>query len=429
MNLLKGNTAIGETSHSLRIALYSHDTMGLGHMRRNLLIAQSLVNSPLKASVLMIAGACAANVFAMPTGIDCLTLPALHKISNGQYKSRSLNVGLEEILAIREKTICAAMEAFEPDVLIVDNVPRGAQRELDSTLKLLKQNGKTRCVLGLRDVLDAPETVRTEWAKAENEAAIQDFYDAIWIYGDSSVHNLARVHNFSPETTAKVRYTGYFDQNKRLEWTPETGGSETCAPPEENINKKRFALCLVGGGQDGKRLAETFARTELPADYRGLILTGPFMPSQSYRSLCRVAASNTRLEIIKQISESAQLLRDADRVISMGGYNTVSEILSFRKQALIVPRVYPRQEQLIRAERLRERGLIDYIRPEEATPDKLARWLAQDLDPLPPVEDAVNMRGLEQLPLLLQELVAPSSNNHLPLTESVHHEEEVRYVA
>ncbi len=428
MNLFRGNSALSETSHSRRVALYSHDTMGLGHMRRNLLIAQSLVNSPLKANVLMIAGACAANVFAMPTGIDCLTLPALHKIGNGQYKSRSLKIGLEEILAIREKTIYAAMEAFEPDVLIVDNVPRGAQRELNSTLKLLKQNGKTRCVLGLRDVLDAPETVRAEWAQAENEAAIRDFYDAIWIYGDSSVHNLARVHNFSPETTAKVRYTGYFDQNKRLEWMPETS-SETCAPPEEDASNKRFALCLVGGGQDGKRLAETFAQTEMPADYRGLILTGPFMPSQSYQSLCRAAASNARLEIIKQISEPAQLLRDADRVVSMGGYNTVSEILSFGKQALIIPRVYPRQEQLIRAERLHKRGLIDYIHPGEATPDKLARWLAQDLDPLPPVKDAVNMRGLEQLPLLLQELVAPSSNNHLPLAESVHHEEEVRYVA
>lgn len=263
MNLLRDNTAIGETSRSRRVALYSHDTMGLGHMRRNLLIAQSFVNSPLKASVLMVAGAHAANVFAMPTGIDCLTLPALHKISNGQYKSRSLKIGLEEIVTIREKTICAAMEAFKPDVLIVDNVPRGAQRELDSTLKLLKRNGKTRCVLGLRDVLDAPETVQSEWALAENEAAIRDYYDAIWIYGDSSVHNLARVHNFPPEMTAKVHYTGYFDQNKRLEWTPDTS-SETCAPPEEDTSNKRFALCLVGGGQDGKQLAETFARTELP---------------------------------------------------------------------------------------------------------------------------------------------------------------------
>ena len=152
-----------------RIVLYSHDTMGLGHMRRNLLIAQSLANSALEANVLMIAGAFAANVFASSAGIDCLTLPALHKFGNGQYKSRNLNVELEEIIKFREKTICAATDAFDPDVLIVDNVPRGVHRELDSTLKLLKQRGKTRLVLGLRDVLDDPATVRREWQAANNE--------------------------------------------------------------------------------------------------------------------------------------------------------------------------------------------------------------------------------------------------------------------
>src|SRR2546422_7780406 len=40
-----------------RVALYSHDTMGLGHMRRNLLLAQALRHSRLQAVVLMIAGA------------------------------------------------------------------------------------------------------------------------------------------------------------------------------------------------------------------------------------------------------------------------------------------------------------------------------------------------------------------------------------
>ncbi len=432
MNIFDTPASTDETWQNCRVALYSHDTMGLGHMRRNLLIAQCFINSPLRANVLMVAGAYAANVFAMPTGVDCLTLPALHKIGNGRYKSRSLDVGLEEIVALRAKTMCAALEAFEPDVLIVDNVPRGAQRELDSTLESLKRRGKTRFVLGLRDVLDAPETVRTEWARAENEAAIRQYYDAIWIYGDPAVHDLARVHNFSPETTAKIRYTGYFDQNKRLEWSPEAAaGSETCAPPEEDTggdSSKRLVLCLVGGGQDGRQLAETFAQTDLPADYRGLIIAGPFMPAHSYRRLCRAAADNAQLEVIKQVTEPTQLLRAADRVIAMGGYNTVNEILSFGKRALIVPRVEPRQEQLIRAERFRELGLIDCIHPNQVTPEKFAEWLAREPEPIPPVGEVVNMRGLERLPLLLQELIEPSAPFQMPVVKDAY-SEETKYVA
>ena len=410
-----------------RIVLYSHDTMGLGHMRRNLLIAQSLANSALEANVLMIAGAFAANVFASSAGIDCLTLPALHKFGNGQYKSRNLNVELEEIIKFREKTICAATDAFYPDVLIVDNVPRGVHRELDSTLKLLKQRGKTRLVLGLRDVLDDPATVRREWQAANNEQTVGDYFDAVWVYGDPAVHNVVRAHDFSPKIEAKVRFTGYFDHRKRLEWAHKAD----CSVPisrQEARSGKRLALCLVGGGQDGSHVAEMFAKTILPEDYYGLLVTGPFMPAETCLRLRRIAADNPGLEVIKQISEPVQLLQAAHRVIAMGGYNTVGEVLSFRKHALVVPRVKPRQEQLIRAERLHELGLIDYIHPEQVTSAKLAQWLVRELEPLPAVDQLLDMNGLERLPLLLRELLDRSSQAQPSLAESTHFMEEINYV-
>src|SRR5258708_14463332 len=63
----------------IRVALYSHDTMGLGHFRRNLLIAQTLASSPLRPTCLMIAGAWKTRAFAMPICVDCLTLLSLCK--------------------------------------------------------------------------------------------------------------------------------------------------------------------------------------------------------------------------------------------------------------------------------------------------------------------------------------------------------------
>ncbi len=67
----------------LRVALYSHDTMGLGHMRRNLLIAQTLMNCPSPPVILMIAGAREAGALPLPAGVDCLTLPSLGKDIEG----------------------------------------------------------------------------------------------------------------------------------------------------------------------------------------------------------------------------------------------------------------------------------------------------------------------------------------------------------
>ena len=139
---------------SRRVALYSHDTMGLGHARRNLLIAQALATGASPPTILLIAGVREVTAFPLPPGTDQLTLPALGKSADGRYHARSLGLSLAEIVSLRQRTIAAALEAFEPDVLIVDNVPRGAVRELDPALAQLRRSGRTRCVLGLRDVLD-----------------------------------------------------------------------------------------------------------------------------------------------------------------------------------------------------------------------------------------------------------------------------------
>ena len=93
-----------------RIVLYSHDTMGLGHKRRNLLIAQTLGISAINADILMISGMGDGNQFQIPPGIDYLTLPALHKSTDGQYQARRLDISLTEIITLRSQIIRSHQE-------------------------------------------------------------------------------------------------------------------------------------------------------------------------------------------------------------------------------------------------------------------------------------------------------------------------------
>src|SRR2546425_348449 len=295
---------------SCRIAFYSHDTMGLGHMRRNLLLAQALKHSRLQAVVLMIAGAREASLVTGAAGVDCVALPSLQKDGQGQYHPRHLDVPLPELLALRAKTACAALEAFDPDVLIVDNVPRGAVRELDPVLESLRARHRTRLVLG-----------------------------------------------------------------------------------------------LVGGGRAGAALAGAFVEAELPPDTNGLLVTGPCMPVGVRRRLMRSVASNPRRRVVSFVHEPTRLVRRADRVVAMGGYNTVYEILSFEKPALIVPRVTPRQDQLIRAERLRALGLVDVLHPEGFIAAALSAWLACARAPVRPARERIDFNGLSRVPQLLEELL------------------------
>jgi predicted glycosyltransferase len=389
-----------------RIALYSHDTMGIGHVRRNLLIAQALVGSTPRASILLIAGAREACAFALPPGVDCLTLPSLCKDGDGGYEARRLGIGKEELVTLRARALTAALDAFSPDVLIVDKVPRGALCELDLALQTLRTRARTRCVLGLREVLDDPASVRQEWNRLANEDAIRAHYDAIWVYGDPVVYDPVVEYGFAADVAAKVRYTGYFDQRQRL-----TFSAAPLADPlhELGLPPGRLVLGLVGGGQDGADLAEAFAQAELPPATSAVLITGPFMPAEIQAKLHEQAARRRRFRVLDFVAEPTFFLDRADAVIAMAGYNTVGEILSFEKPALLVPRVRPRCEQLIRAERLRDLGLVDLLHPDDMTPQMLTRWLSCQSRPArgrhPRVRDCLDLGGLSRLPRLLKEVL------------------------
>ncbi|MGF1541036.1 MAG: glycosyltransferase family protein [Pleurocapsa sp.] len=389
-----------------RIVLYSHDTMGLGHKRRNLLIAQTLGISAINTDILMISGMGDGNQFQIPPGIDYLTLPALHKSKDGEYQARRLGLSLKEIITLRSQIIRTAVKNFKPDVLIVDNVPRGAMGELNATLQYLRNHTNTRCVLGLRDVLDEPEVIRLSWQQTNNEDAIRRYYDAVWVYGDPRVYNSIQEYGWSEDIRAKFRYTGYLDRRSTLEFLDREDLANLNLPPG------RLALCMVGGGQDGGDVAEAFAQTQLPPDTYGVIITGPMMPSQVRQRIQAEADQRSDLRVLEYVAEPTLLLEKADWVISMGGYNTTCEILSLEKRALIVPRVKPRREQIIRVELLEKLGLVDMLHPDELNPQALSDWLHREKS-APQIRQKIDLQGLERIPQFLAEMLAEETN-YLP---------------
>ena len=415
--------AIQTQPSARRIALYSHDTMGLGHIRRNLLIAEALARSSLKASTLIIAGVHEAGAFLMPRGGDCLTLPAYRKDRNGDYAPRSLPMETTALATLRSQVIGAALKYFAPDLFIVDNVPRGALQELTPVLNRMKDQGKTRCVLGLRDILDAPERVQKQWRLLDNEAAIRDYYDAVWIYGDRNVYDAIEEYAFPPDLAAKITFTGYLDPTTRL----IPGDADLFAQLPKDLSQKGFTLCMIGGGQDGLAVTQAFAQAELPADEYGVIVTGPYLPPPQKQHLLAVVRGNPRFRVLGFLPEPMRLMRHARRIIAMGGYNTAVEILCLGKRALIVPRDRPRLEQTSRAQRLRARGLLDFIPCNELNPHTLSEWIGQDAT-VAPARAAIDFGGLKKIPSLVADLLEDQSIPSQPLRpvcrrhrESSHH--------
>jgi len=384
-------------SRRCRIVLYSHDTMGLGHMRRNILVAQALAESHINPTILLIAGAKEVGRFPLPKNVDCFVLPAYHKTLDGNYQSRNLDLEDYELHELRANTIRSVLQSFKPDVFIVDNVANGALGELNPTLSYLKRQTKTRCVLGLRDIQDELETAKNQYLSMEK--TYHDYYDAIWIYGDPTIYDLATESYFSADITRKVHYTGYLDQCLRVNQGDALHMNRKIV--KLLIPEKKLVVCILGGGQDGSKLAEAFISANLPENYQGILVTGPYLPGHIRRRLFNFSHDKKNIHIFNFMREPGYLIGKANRLITMGGYNSVCEILSLEKKSLIVPRVKPRMEQWIRACRLQQLGLVDVLHPDEISSEKITDWLVSDGPKIDGVREKIDLNGLQRLSKLI----------------------------
>jgi predicted glycosyltransferase len=227
------------TKRPRRVVLYSHDTFGLGHLRRSRALASALTQSDTVQSAIILTGSPVAGRFTFPERVDHVRLPGVTKLSDGSYVSQTLGLDIDETTALRAGLIQSAIEQYDPDLLIVDKEPTGFRGELLPTLDWLSQRGTTKLVLGLRDVLDEPEVLAAEWARKGAIDATEKYYDDIWIYGPQSVYDPTKGLTLSDSARARMHYTGYL----RREITDAA-----------NTPNDPYILITPGGGGDGKAM-------------------------------------------------------------------------------------------------------------------------------------------------------------------------------
>jgi predicted glycosyltransferase len=358
------------SSRGSRVLIYSHDTFGLGHLRRCRTIAHSLVENHKNLSVLILSGSPIIGSFDFKARVDFVRVPGVIKLRNGEYTSLNLHMDIEDTLDLRASIIKHTASSFDPDIFIVDKEPLGLRGEVTSTLEMLKERG-TRLVLGLRDVMDEPKLLAPEWERKNVMPALENLYDDIWVYGLPQICNPLDGLELTPEVVQKMTYTGYLPRR--------TGTATTVSLPE--ITNKPFLLVTTGGGGDGEGLIDWVLKayeSDPLLPYPALLVLGPFMPAELQASFHERAARLDRVEVITFDPHFENLMADAAGVVAMGGYNTFCEVLSLDKRGIIVPRRVPRLEQTIRAERAEELGLVQMMADDgERDPSAMAAALRQ----------------------------------------------------
>lgn len=348
-----------------RFLFYSHDGLGLGHIRRNLAIARALTDTTARASIVLATSAEHADTLGLATNVDILRLPALRKLSNGHYASRRLPIPAADVSRLRSDLLASAVRSFQPNVLLVDKHPLGVHGELECALDALAEVGG-RAVVGFRDILDEPEAVSAEWAAYGIPDVIAERFDRLLVYGDAAVLDPILEYGLPEAVAAMTRFCGYVSN-------PETGDHTALqalrgfpfATPSRPL-----VLATAGGGEDGAELLDAFVDAAAEAEWDGIVVAGPQAVNGDAGSVRRRAvASGTAYRAF--VPQLAGWFGAVDALVCMGGYNTLVEAVSRGTPTVCVPRVSPRREQAIRADAFGRLGLIRTLLPDSLSPARL----------------------------------------------------------
>jgi predicted glycosyltransferase len=377
----------------LRVMLYSHDSVGLGHLRRNLAIAGAITNSFSGASAMIVTGSPCATQFQLPLSTDLIKIPSITKNNEGQYVTGSFGGSLETTLRFRSRMILETYRAFSPDLIIVDHQPTGLKGEAMATLREAKANG-TKIFFGMRDVVDSPDVVRRDWDNADCRWALNECYDQICVYGMEEIFD------------SRVAYDPLLSNVKRCEFLGFIVPSHKVKSKKAGERKKKRVLVTFGGGNDGAQRAEHYlkALTIQRVSWDSHVVTGPMMSPDMVRRLKeigRVVQPVGSVSVKRFHRNLPSLMPQFDAIVSMAGYNSCAEILQSGVPAIFLPRSFPRQEQLIRAARLAQRGWAITMPQERPDPHCLIEVIETAINTPRTLRTEADLDGLRNLSALV----------------------------
>jgi predicted glycosyltransferase len=327
------------------------------------------------------------------------------KRTNEEYLPLSIKINARHALDIRKNIITATVKTFQPQLFIVDKEPLGLKREVLPALQWLRRSlPGTRTILGLRDIMDDAQTTREEWREKGVYQILEELYSEIWIYGNRDLYDPIREYGISDAVSRKIHFTGYIPRK-----VPSPEGVQSIRKEHGLQDEDKLVVVTTGGGGDGFAVMDTYLRMLESAPgaqpFKSILITGPFMPKSERKNINK-RSRKLGVRMYHFYRQMEKIFAAADVVVSMGGYNTLCEILSQGTISLVIPRETPRREQLIRAQTFQRQNLIDYIPWDRLTPDLLRAKLIELLSNPAAHREAIGafaLTGIETMKQRLQD--------------------------
>jgi predicted glycosyltransferase len=362
-----------------RVLFYSHDGLGLGHLRRTLALAFGVSERRPDTSLLVLTGSSHVHAYGLPPNCAAVTMPAIgnrHLFRKERMEGDGPKAP-ENIFTVRKAIINAVMESFAPDLIVVDHEPAGLGKELHAALSALSRRApRPTLVMGLRDITYGPEQTRSDWNADGVYELLDKVYDHILVYGTQAIFDPIEAYGMSSVAAAKTTFTGYIRRPEPV---------QPAAEIRERLGAQSRPLVVVtvGGGLDGKAVICAYVEALRSTALRGVVsyvIAGPQLPDEDVVELRALANGVPDLVLVQFCDDVVSHVSAADAVVTMGGYNAVSEAVGAGKVPIVIPRDGSSDEQRLRAERFAALGLATHLPSSELTPQRLASAIRQELD-------------------------------------------------
>jgi predicted glycosyltransferase len=385
-----------------KLMFYCQHILGMGHLVRSMEIVRGLIDD---FQVCFINGGQPVEEFDIPNAVHVVNLPAIK--TDAEFRELQVvdsSQTLEEVQNYRVKELLNLFDRLHPDVLMIELFPFGRRRFSFELLPLLDQaraSQQTKVVCSLRDI------VVTKQDQARHEEKIcklmNRYFDALLIHGDPTFQPLEDSFSRVQDLTCQTHYTGYVVQSEPHDLVRSPLDSEALDSDQPMI------LVSVGGGRFGHDLLECVIETasllEASLPHHFYMFTGPFMPDEKLHELQQKAMGHPNLTIRRYTSHLISYMEKADLSISMAGYNTTMNILTTGVRSMILPFTgNDDQEQITRAKKLEQLGVVEVINSDELQPDRFAQNV---IECLKKEQTRINfdVQGVQSTARLVQQLV------------------------
>ncbi len=348
----------------MRILYYCQSLVGVGHLACSLRIIEELV--PFADVDLIYGGLDTATMFEHPR-LRCLRLPTLlHDQDSGGLRDPDEADTVDSIWGLRRAQIAAFVQG-RYDAIVIEFYPFGRRRFKPEIMAMFgavrESSGPVPIFTSVREVL-VPRALETERRMVQ---ALRRHIQTVFVRSDPDVIRLDDTFSLAHEIADKLVYTGYISAPAPAVWP---------------ARKKQILVSQGGGNVGAELLIAAIDVAPLLPHYQFVLAAGSRTPAEDLAQL-RSSVRSANVQIVPFLPDFQRHLRESAASISMGGDNTLLDVITARTPAL----AYPYQgnpEQSLRIEKFAQKGLLIALAPADLAPENLKAKILHALSAAPP---------------------------------------------